>query len=150
MGSAAWCRCAWSSRWGRTTGRSCLGSSAWWTARGAIRAGCFHLSTPLELAVDRDAITAEFDALEGARQHFVLSWYLSYTEAPPVEDSDSALARNDAWWREWSGRCTYGGEYRDAVLTSLITLKAMTDETTGGLVAAPTTSLPEDPGGVRN
>jgi GH15 family glucan-1,4-alpha-glucosidase len=110
----------------------------------------FHLSTPLELGVDRDAITAEFDALEGARQHFVLSWYLSYTEAPAVEDSDSALARTDAWWREWSGRCTYGGEYRDAVLTSLIALKAMTDETTGGLVAAPTTSLPEDLGGVRN
>jgi GH15 family glucan-1,4-alpha-glucosidase len=110
----------------------------------------FHLSTPLKLGVDHDTITAKFDALEGARQHFVLSWYLSYTEAPPVEDSDSALARTDAWWREWSGRCTYGGEYRDAVLTSLIALKAMTDETTGGLVAAPTTSLPEDLGGVRN
>jgi GH15 family glucan-1,4-alpha-glucosidase len=110
----------------------------------------FHLSTPLELGVDTDATTAEFEAREGARHHFVLSWYPSYEEAPPVEDADSALARTDAWWREWSGRCTYDGEYRDEVLTSLIALKAMTDETTGAVVAAPTTSLPEDLGGARN
>ena len=69
---------------------------------------------------------------------------------PPVEDADSALARTDAAWREWSDRCTYDGEYRDDVLRSLITLKAMTNEVTGALVAAPTTSLPEDIGGVRN
>jgi GH15 family glucan-1,4-alpha-glucosidase len=56
----------------------------------------FHLSTPLELGVDRNATTAEFKALEGARQRFVLSWYPSHTEAPPVEDADSALARTDA------------------------------------------------------
>ena len=110
----------------------------------------FHLSTPLELGVDREATTAEFTALEGARQSFVLSWYPSHSEAPPVEDGDSALARTDAFWREWSGRCTYDGEYRDEVLTSLIALKAMTDEITGAVVAAPTTSLPEDLGGVRN
>ncbi len=110
----------------------------------------FHLSTPLELTVDRDATTAEFTAVEGARQRFVLGWYSSYTDAPPVEDADSALARTDAFWREWSGRCSYHGEYRDAVLTSLIALKAMTDETTGAVVAAPTTSLPEDLGGSRN
>jgi GH15 family glucan-1,4-alpha-glucosidase len=117
-----------------------------------VQAGpdAFHLSTPLELGVDRDATTAEFTALEGARQRFVLSWYPSYSEAPPVEDADSALARTDAFWRAWSGRCTYDGEYRDEVLTSLIALKAMTDETTGAVVAAPTTSLPEDIGGVRN
>jgi GH15 family glucan-1,4-alpha-glucosidase len=110
----------------------------------------FHLSTPLELCVDRDATTAEFTTVEGARQRFVLSWYPSYADAPPVEDADSALARTDAFWREWSGRCSYDGAYRAAVLTSLIALKAMTDETTGAVVAAPTTSLPEDLGGVRN
>ena len=54
-----------------------------------------------------------------------------------MEDGDSALARTDAFWREWSGRCTYDGEYRDEVLTSLIALKAMTDEITGAVVAAP-------------
>jgi GH15 family glucan-1,4-alpha-glucosidase len=110
----------------------------------------FHLSTPLELSVDREATTAEFAAVEGARQRFVLSWYPSFSDAPPVEDADSALARTDAFWRDWSGRCSYDGEYRDAVMTSLIALKAMTDETTGAVVAAPTTSLPEDLGGVRN
>jgi GH15 family glucan-1,4-alpha-glucosidase len=110
----------------------------------------FHLSTTLELSVDREATTADFTAAEGARQRFVLSWHPSYADAPPVEDADSALARTDAFWREWSGRCSYDGAYRDAVLTSLIALKAMTDETTGAVVAAPTTSLPEDLGGVRN
>jgi GH15 family glucan-1,4-alpha-glucosidase len=110
----------------------------------------FHLSTPLELAADREATTATFTAVEGARQRFVLSWYPSYQGTPPVEDADSALARTEAYWREWSGRCTYDGEYRDAVLASLIALKAMTDETTGAIVAAPTTSLPEDLGGMRN
>ena len=67
-----------------------------------------------------------------------------------MEDAESALARTEAWWREWSGRCAYQGAYRDEVLTSLIALKAMTSETTGALIAAPTTSLPEDVGGVRN
>jgi GH15 family glucan-1,4-alpha-glucosidase len=110
----------------------------------------FHLSTPLELSVDRDATTAEFTAVEGARQRLVLSWYPSYADAPPVEDADSALARTDAFSREWSGRCTYDGKYRDAVMTSLLALKATAAETTGAVVAAPTTSLPEDLGGVRN
>jgi GH15 family glucan-1,4-alpha-glucosidase len=106
----------------------------------------FHLSTPLEL----QGTVADFTAIEGARERFVLSWHPSWTDMPAVEDADSALARTQAWWQSWSGRCTYEGEYRDEVLTSLITLKAMTDETTGAVVAAPTTSLPEDLGGVRN
>jgi GH15 family glucan-1,4-alpha-glucosidase len=110
----------------------------------------FHLSTPVELNVERDATSAEFMTVEESTQRFVLSWHPSYSEAPPVEDADSALARTDAFWREWTARCTYQGEYRDAVVTSLIALKAMTDETTGAVVAAPTTSLPEDLGGMRN
>src|SRR6185312_11176342 len=110
----------------------------------------FRLSTPLPVRCEDDIVHADFTAREGAREHFVLSWNYSFEEAPPVEDADSALARTDAWWREWSGRCTYEGPYRDAVLTSLIALKAMTSETTGALVAAPTTSLPEELGGVRN
>jgi GH15 family glucan-1,4-alpha-glucosidase len=110
----------------------------------------FRLSTPLTLRAEQGTVFTEFDAIAGARQRFVLSWHPSHLAAPPVEDADSALARTEAWWREWSGRCTYQGEYRDAVLTSLIALKAMTNEATGALVAAPTTSLPEDIGGVRN
>jgi len=120
---------------------------------GAIAAAgpdAFRLSTPLELRLGNGTVSAELTAMEGARERFVLSWHASWDPAPPVEDADSALARTEAWWREWSGRCTYDGEYRDAVLTSLLALKAMTDETTGAVVAAPTTSLPEDLGGVRN
>src|SRR3954471_388485 len=110
----------------------------------------FRLSTPLSLQVQDGTVSAEFVAVEGARERLVLTWHLSYEQTPPVEDADSALARTEAWWREWSGRCTYQGTYRDAVLSSLIALKAMTDETTGAVIAAPTTSLPEDIGGVRN
>jgi GH15 family glucan-1,4-alpha-glucosidase len=110
----------------------------------------FRLSTPLALHVNDGSTTSEFDAVEGARERLTLTWHRSYEDAPSVEDADSALARTEAWWREWSGRCQYDGAYRDEVLTSLIALKAMTSETTGAVIAAPTTSLPEDIGGVRN
>jgi GH15 family glucan-1,4-alpha-glucosidase len=110
----------------------------------------FRLSTPLPLDNRDGSVSADFVAVEGARERFTLSWQLSWEESAPVEDADSALARTEEWWREWSGRCRYEGAYRDQVLTSLIVLKAMTSETTGGLVAAPTTSLPEDIGGMRN
>jgi GH15 family glucan-1,4-alpha-glucosidase len=110
----------------------------------------FRLTSVLPLQVADGTVRAEFVAVEGARERLTLSWHLSYEEPPPVEDAESALARTEAWWRGWSERCTYEGPYRDAVLTSLVALKAMTSETTGGLVAAPTTSLPEDVGGERN
>jgi GH15 family glucan-1,4-alpha-glucosidase len=110
----------------------------------------FRLTTALPLEVEDGTVRAEFVAIEGARERLTLSWHPSHEEAPPVEDADSALARTDAWWREWSGRCAYQGPYRDEVLISLMALKAMTFETTGAVIAAPTTSLPEDIGGVRN
>jgi GH15 family glucan-1,4-alpha-glucosidase len=110
----------------------------------------FRLTTALPLDVESGDVRTEFVAVEGARERLVLTWHLSYEETPPVEDADSALARTEAWWREWSERCTYEGPYRDEVLTSLIVLKAMTFETTGAVIAAPTTSLPEDIGGERN
>jgi GH15 family glucan-1,4-alpha-glucosidase len=110
----------------------------------------FRLSTPLALDVNDGSTTSEFDAVEGARERMTLTWHLSYEDAPSVEDADSALARTEAWWQQWSGRCQYDGAYRDEVLTSLIALKAMTSETTGAVIAAPTTSLPEEIGGVRN
>jgi GH15 family glucan-1,4-alpha-glucosidase len=110
----------------------------------------FQLSTPVPLEVADGTVAAEFEAREGARERFALLWHHSYAEAPPVEDADSALARTEAWWQEWSGRCRYDGPYREQVLTSLIALKAMTSETTGAVIAAPTTSLPEEIGGVRN
>jgi GH15 family glucan-1,4-alpha-glucosidase len=110
----------------------------------------FRLTTGVGLQIKDGDATAEFVVVEGARDRLVLTWHLSYEQTPPVEDAGSALARTEAWWRDWSARCSYEGEYRDAVMTSLIALKAMTSEVTGAVVAAPTTSLPEELGGVRN
>src|SRR5436190_3232486 len=110
----------------------------------------FRLSTVLPLEIESGTARADFVAVEGARERLVLSWHLSWDETPPVEDADSALARTEDWWQQWSARCSYQGRYRDEVLTSLIVLKAMTSEDTGAVIAAPTTSLPEDIGGERN
>jgi GH15 family glucan-1,4-alpha-glucosidase len=117
---------------------------------GVAGPDAFHLSTPRAIAVEDGTAVVEFHAVEGAREHFVLSWHPSSEDSPRVESADSALARTQAWWNDWSGRGTYDAAYPDAVRTSLIVLKAMTHELTGALVAAPTTSLPEDIGGVRN
>jgi GH15 family glucan-1,4-alpha-glucosidase len=86
----------------------------------------FRLSTPLPLYVEDGTVSAEFVAVEGARERLTLIWHESYEDAPAVEDADSALARTEAWWHEWSGRCRYEGAHREQVLTSLIVLKAMT------------------------
>ena len=110
----------------------------------------FRLTTGVGLEIADGEVAAEFVVVEGARDRLVLTWHLSYEQTPPVEDAGSALARTEAWWREWSARCSYEGEYRDAVMVSLMALKAMTSEVTGAIVAAPTTSLPEELGGVRN
>jgi len=110
----------------------------------------FRLSTAVPLTLRDGTLSADFVIREGGREHFTLCWHSAFEVTPPVEDADSALARTQAWWRSWSDRCAYDGPYRDEVLTSLRTLKAMTYEPTGALVAAPTTSLPEDIGGVRN
>jgi GH15 family glucan-1,4-alpha-glucosidase len=123
------------------------------TADGILALGgpnALHLSTTAETHGDDLATVADFTVREGMRERFSLMWFPSYGESPAVEDPDSALARTEAYWREWSSRCTYSGEWREVVLRSLITLKALTDQETGAIVAAPTTSLPEDLGGVRN
>ncbi|WP_081691099.1 glycoside hydrolase family 15 protein [Conexibacter woesei] len=110
----------------------------------------FRLSTTLPLELDVGGAHAELVVSAQERHRAVLTWHRSYERAPVIEDADSALARTIAWWRAWTGRCTYEGAYRDEVLRSLVVLKAMTLEATGALVAAPTTSLPEDLGGSRN
>ena len=93
---------------------------------------------------------AEFVAEPGERQTFVLTWFPSHHEPPRAITPEHALDDTNAFWNEWLHTCGYGGRYAEAVFRSLMTLKAMTYGPTGGLVAAPTTSLPEQLGGVRN
>ncbi|QIJ61923.1 glycoside hydrolase family 15 protein [Streptomyces sp. JB150] len=92
----------------------------------------------------------EFTVRAGERVAFVLTWHPSHEPRPPLVDPYEALEHSVADWQAWSARCRYEGPYRDEVLRSLITLKALTYAPTGGIVAAPTTSLPEEIGGVRN
>lgn len=96
------------------------------------------------------ATVAEFEVAAGQRVAFDLTWTSTYGPEPDLEEVEARLEETEAFWRDWSSRCTYDGPWRDAVMRSLITLKALTYEPTGGLVAAATTSLPEHIGGVRN
>jgi GH15 family glucan-1,4-alpha-glucosidase len=93
---------------------------------------------------------AEFTVNEGQKISFDLAWYPSHQREPEPVVVETAIQNTESWWREWSDRCTYQGKWRDAVLRSLITLKGLTFQPTGGIVASPTTSLPELLGGVRN
>jgi len=93
---------------------------------------------------------AEFRVSKGERMLFSLNYRPSYEATQPPVDPQQALAETESGWRKWSERCTYQGRWHDAVVRSLITLKALTYAPTGGIVAAPTTSLPEQKGGVRN
>jgi len=108
------------------------------------------LRTDLPLRGEDFKTTAEFTVTEGQQISFDLTWYPSNTEEPPSIDVNAAIQETESWWRKWSGQCPYPGKWRDAVVRSLITLKALTFLPTGGIVAAPTTSLPEAIGGVRN
>jgi GH15 family glucan-1,4-alpha-glucosidase len=93
---------------------------------------------------------AEFTVGRGEKVPFVLSWHPHFAEGGCGGDAAQAVAATEAWWRQWSGRCGYQGPWRNAVVRSLVTLKALSYEPTGGIVAAATTSLPEDLGGARN
>ncbi|MGW3569569.1 glycoside hydrolase family 15 protein [Streptomyces sp. NPDC000941] len=93
---------------------------------------------------------SDFTVAPGDRIAFTISWQPSHKEPPALPDPEGALEATEVFWREWVEHCTYHGPYRDAVVRSLITLKALTYAPTGGIVAAPTTSLPEEIGGVRN
>ncbi|GAA1213786.1 glycoside hydrolase family 15 protein [Streptomyces rhizosphaericus] len=93
---------------------------------------------------------SDFTITEGERVAFTLTWHPSHLSPPPVPDAEAALKVTEEFWRDWVSQCTYDGPYREAVVRSLITLKALTYAPTGGIVAAPTTSLPEELGGERN
>jgi GH15 family glucan-1,4-alpha-glucosidase len=109
---------------------------------------CFHSPVP---TVGRNmAHQAAFTVCPGDRLPFMMYWQPSHLPPAPVVDAQEALETTRQFWANWSAKCTYKGPYRDAVLRSLIMLKALTYTPTGGIVAAATTSLPEDIGGVRN
>ncbi|WP_181767816.1 glycoside hydrolase family 15 protein [Streptomyces albidus (ex Kaewkla and Franco 2022)] len=93
---------------------------------------------------------SDFTIAPGERVAFTISWQASHKSPPAEPDAESALEATEEFWREWVDHCTYHGPYREAVVRSLITLKALTYAPTGGIVAAPTTSLPECIGGMRN
>jgi GH15 family glucan-1,4-alpha-glucosidase len=108
------------------------------------------LRSPVELHPDDKTHVADFTVRAGDRVPFVLTWFPSHEDLPKPVDAEQALVDTELYWHEWLENCRYEGGYRDAVHTSLIVLKALTYRPTGGIVAAPTTSLPERIGGARN
>jgi GH15 family glucan-1,4-alpha-glucosidase len=93
---------------------------------------------------------AEFWVGPGERVSFEAAYFASYRQQPGPSDVLTALRHTDVFWREWARTCRYEGPYRNQVVRSLLTLKSLTDARTGAVLAAPTTSLPEQFGGVRN
>jgi GH15 family glucan-1,4-alpha-glucosidase len=108
------------------------------------------LRTPVATHGKDMTTVAEFDVGEGDQVPFVMAYGPSHLPVPDSIDPVAALKDTEDFWAEWSGRCTYQGDHRDLVMRSLITLKALTFAPSGGIVAAPTTSLPEQLGGSRN
>jgi GH15 family glucan-1,4-alpha-glucosidase len=108
------------------------------------------LRTPVPTEGRDLATYAEFSVGAGDRAPFSLTWHASHLPPPEPVDPAHELAATEGYWREWMSACTYDGEWREAVVRSLLTLKALTFGPTGGIVAAVTTSLPEQLGGVRN
>ena len=108
------------------------------------------VDTPVTLVGRNLAHHAAFTVAAGERIPFTLTWMPSHESPPDPVDAADALALSERFWQDWASRCTYDGQHRDAVIRTLITLKALTYEPTGGVVAAATTSLPEDIGGTRN
>ena len=109
-----------------------------------------ELHTDVPLRGEDMKTVAEFDVAAGERRPFLLNYSPSFEAPRPAVDPDAALAATEDTWCAWTRRCNYQGRWRAQVERSLITLKALTYEPTGGIIAAPTTSLPEQPGGVRN
>src|ERR1017187_8422227 len=109
-----------------------------------------ELTAPVEIAPENMRSVAAFCVGAGDRHSFALNYPPSHLAIQPGVDAEATLAETETAWRDWSDRCTYQGQWREPVMRSLITLKALTYKPTGGIVAAPTTSLPEHPGGVRN
>ncbi|TFC25589.1 glycoside hydrolase family 15 protein [Cryobacterium sp. TMT1-3] len=103
-----------------------------------------------ELRASDHRHVSHFDIVAGQTIDAQLSWYPSEGEIPPAVDIDAALASTSRWWQNWASSCSHEGPLRAEVVRSLLVLRALTHEKTGGIVAAATTSLPEQTGGMRN
>ncbi len=108
------------------------------------------VKTPVAVSHEEGITSGKFTIAEGQSIPFTLTWYPSHQTEPAANDPIEMLRQTDNRWREWSSRCAVTGPWRDLALRSLITLKALTYGPTGGIVAAPTASLPEWIGGSRN
>jgi GH15 family glucan-1,4-alpha-glucosidase len=108
------------------------------------------LRTPVETRGEDLTTVSDFEVSAGETVPFVLTYSPSHLPPPAPIDPEIALQETETFWRDWCSHCTRDGEYRDLIMRSLITLKALTFAPTGGIVAAPTTSLPEKLGGTRN
>ena len=128
--------------WVRALAEPCIAAVA--GADGLV----LHSDLPLDGEHNRH--TASFTVAAGERVRFSATWYPSHVRAPRRLDLDAALGVTERWWQRWAARANVDGPWRDAMVRSLITLKALTYGPTGGIVAAPTTSLPEWIGSVRN
>jgi GH15 family glucan-1,4-alpha-glucosidase len=109
---------------------------------------CFR--TPVEVRGQDLKTVSEFVVEEGERVPFVLTWFPSHEDPPEPVDAEQALDDTESYWLDWAGKCGHMGDYHEEIHQSLLVLKALTYVPTGGMVAAPTTSLPELVGGVRN
>jgi len=133
------------------------GQSVPWVTRmddGSLRAiagpNMVVLRTSAPIRGENLKTVSEFTVREGETVAFVLTYSASHLALPKAIDVERALEKTETFWREWASRCTYKGPWIEPVERSLITLKALTYWPTGGILAAPTTSLPERPGGERN
>jgi GH15 family glucan-1,4-alpha-glucosidase len=106
--------------------------------------------TPIELRGENLTTVGDFTIEAGQRVPFVMSWHPSHLPDPGPLDAEKAVLDTTEWWQDWSSRIRYEGPWHEAVVRSLVTLKALTYGPTGAIVAAPTTSLPEQLGGSRN
>jgi GH15 family glucan-1,4-alpha-glucosidase len=108
------------------------------------------LRTPIETRGKDLTTVAEFAVKKGEHIPFVLTWFPSHADPPKIVNPEHALRDTEKYWSEWAQRCDRQNPWGDAVVRSLVTLKGLTYAPTGGIVAAATTSLPEEIGGVRN
>jgi GH15 family glucan-1,4-alpha-glucosidase len=108
------------------------------------------LWSPVETRGEGMTTVSEFAIDPGERQGFLLTWYPSHEPLPEWTDPEQALSDTESYWLDWTGHFPRTGDYHETINESLIVLKSMTYAPTGGIVAAPTTSIPEHLGGTRN